>query len=80
MAELYRSFFDAVASTATVLIFSELEWRAAEVRLLIKVLPRFIALTSLDLSRNRLDAEAGKALADALLVNGSLTSVWSPAH
>ena len=46
--ELYRTFFDGIAATATRLVFSGLEWRPTEAKQLALVLPRMTALTELE--------------------------------
>ena len=73
VAELYRRFFDGIASSASRLDFRQLQWRADEARQLAAVLPRFTALTALDVSGNKLGAEGGQAIAEGVRISGSLT-------
>jgi len=73
--QLYRSFFDGAAATATHLTFAGLEWGVAEVELLLPVLSRFTALTVLDLSQNKLEAAGGASVARYLTSNTRLQSL-----
>ena len=73
---LYRRFFEGITSAATHLDMSGLRWGEVEARQLVGVLPRFEALTSLDLSKNKLGAKGAQPLAEALKSGSSaLTSL-----
>ena len=52
--QLYRSFFEGATHFARRLDFSGLEWGDREAQQLVKVLPSFVKLTGLDLSKNHL--------------------------
>ena len=68
--KLYRTFFEFVAGHAKDLHFVDLGWGEAEARQLAAVLPRFAALTSLDVSDNEELGEQGvTAICDALQSN-----------
>ena len=71
--QLYRTFFDGVTLAATELNMQGLGWTVTEVQQLITVLPCFTALTSLDLSNNKLGEEGGVAVAGGVL--RAMTSV-----
>ena len=73
--QLYRTFFDGVTLAATQLNMQGLGWTRTQVKQLVAVLPCFTTLTWLDLSNNELGAEGAKAVAPAIAVNASLTSV-----
>ena len=72
VAELYRTFFEGVARTATGLELRELGWGAPEAVQLCEALPHFAVLTSLDLSENKLDAKAVIALVGYLRESATL--------
>ena len=48
VAELYRSYFEGVTSTATSLVFAELKWSDSEVEELALLLPRFVSVTKIE--------------------------------
>jgi len=73
--KLYRSFFDGASRFAQRLTFSGLQWGDAEARQLANVLSHFGALTTLDLSKNRVGAEGGKMIAAYVKVNAVLTNL-----
>ena len=73
VAALYAAFFAKVTSVRS-LVFRGLGWEAPEGIELAAALPRFDALTSLDLSQNNLGPNGAKALAPAL-VSGALTNL-----
>ena len=62
VSEVYRSFFESVVCHANTLCFASLGWGVAEATALAAALPRFRALTSLDVSHNALGADGGSAL------------------
>ena len=66
VAALYAAFFAKVTSVRS-LDFRGLGWEDAEAIALAAVLPRFGALTSLDVSENRLGQTAAKALAPGII-------------
>ena len=66
VAALYAAFFAKVTSVRS-LDFRGLGWEDAEANALAAVLPRFGALTSLDVSQNRLGQTAAKALAPGII-------------
>lgn len=68
---IYSSFFDGAVPAAEQLHFSDVSWGDAaaagsKMRRLASVLPRFTALTALDLSKNSLGSEGGALLGDEL--------------
>ena len=75
VVELYRSYFEGVASTATQLIFGKLGWGDLEALQLAHVLPRYGRVTSLDLSENQIGASGASDLANILGVMASLTKI-----
>ena len=68
VADLYATFFGKVTNVGE-LEFQGLEWGAADVVELCEVLPRFVALRTLDLSRNNIGPEGASSLGEALKVN-----------
>merc|ERR1712113_747621 len=72
---LYRAFFEGTTAVATILTFKQLSWGAQEIGMLILVLPHFKALRSLDLSENKLNAQAATGIAGYLRASASLTSL-----
>ena len=70
--KLYRDYFEGVASTATILNFSNLKWGDVEVAMLALVLPRYVSLASLDLSGNRVGTDGAQRLSEALKTNSTL--------
>mmetsp|Transcript_8205 Transcript_8205/g.27080 ORF Transcript_8205/g.27080 Transcript_8205/m.27080 type:complete len:243 (-) Transcript_8205:187-915(-) len=76
---LYRNFFEGVVGAATALNFEGLSWGSyhnTEAKALAAVLPHFVVLERLNLSRNALSAEgAYLAVADYLRGSKSLTSL-----
>jgi hypothetical protein len=74
VADLYAAFFGKVTNVDT-LVFEGLEWGVADVVELCEVLPRFVALRTLDLSENKIGPEGASALGEALKVNRVVTSV-----
>lgn len=75
VAQLYETFFDAVAPHQTQLMLNGLSWGPEEVAKLAAALPRFERLVELDVSFNEVGPGGGKALAAALRVNTSLTEL-----
>ena len=73
--KLYRTFFDGAARFATRLNFQQLAWGDEEVQQLVGVLPRFAALTALDLSRNKLGAAGAKEIAKYVKGSAVLTTL-----
>jgi hypothetical protein len=65
VADLYADFFGKV-TTVDALEFQGLEWGDADVVELCEVLPRFAALRTLDLSKNKIGPEGAKVIAEAL--------------
>ena len=74
VADLYATFFGKVTNV-DALVFQGLEWGDADVVELCEVLPRFAALRTLDLSRNKIGPEGASALGEALKVNAVLTEL-----
>ena len=74
VAELYRSYFEGISSTATHLDFAGLRWADPEVTQLAAVLPRFTSAARLDLAENLVGPDGAAALAPAL-ADSLLTSV-----
>merc|ERR1719399_2405174 len=72
---LYRTFFDGAIESATRLDFSGLKWGAVEIQQLCAVLPRFVSLRELDLSKNNAGQEGAKALSKWLETNASLQAL-----
>jgi hypothetical protein len=72
VADLYATFFGKVTNV-DALVFQGLEWGDADVVELCEVLPRFAAVRTLDLSRNKIGPEGTSALGEALKVNAVLT-------
>ena len=66
VAQLYKSFFDAVTPKQETLMLSHVGWGEPEVLQLAEALPHFLSLISIDLSDNGLDDAAIGALAEAL--------------
>ena len=77
VADLYRSYFEGVTSTADQLTFSSLQWGDAEAVALAAVLPEHIHLNSLDLSRNMVGPVGAAALSSFVTVSASLTKIES---
>jgi hypothetical protein len=75
VAELYRDFFGSVASTVPRLDFSGLQWTDEEAAGLGRLLPRYSALTSVDLSENCVGAAGAAAIASVLRSSTSVTQV-----
>ena len=73
--KLYRDYFEGVASTATMLNFSALEWGDVEVAMLALVLPHYASLASLDLSWNRVGSDGAQRLSEALKTNSALQTL-----
>ena len=74
VADLYRRFFETVTAAATSLTFRGLAWTDGEAEQLAQALPRFTALTMLDLSHNKLGSVG--AIMEALQSGtGALTSL-----
>jgi len=73
--QLYRSFFDGATRSATRLDFNGLAWGDEEARRLIAVLPRFVALVSLDVSSNELGVAGAGLLAVYVQESAVLTSI-----
>ncbi|KOO22263.1 hypothetical protein Ctob_003994 [Chrysochromulina tobinii] len=74
VADLYATFFGKVTNVGE-LKFEGLEWGDADVVELCEVLPRFAALRTLDLSRNKIGPEGASALGEALKVNAVVTTL-----
>ena len=74
VADLYATFFGKVTNVYA-LVFQGLEWGDADVVELCEVLPRFAALRTLDLSRNKIGPEGASALGEALKVNAVVTTL-----
>ena len=75
VSELYGAFFESITQVIA-LNFRGLNWGPADGVELGKVLPRFLALQTLDLGRNDLGPTGGTAIAEYLKSGvGSLTSV-----
>jgi Ran GTPase-activating protein (RanGAP) involved in mRNA processing and transport len=72
VADLYATFFGKVTNVGE-LKFQGLEWGDADVVELCEVLPRFAALRTLDLSRNKIGPAGASALGEVLKVNAVLT-------
>ena len=73
VAEIYRRFFVGVTTTTRHLDFSELNWGVTEAIELITCLPRFVALTDLDIRGNdAIVGDAAQRLAAAVLSHASL--------
>ena len=75
VAELYRDFFGSVASTVPRLDFSGLQWTDEEAVGLGSLLPRYSALTSVDLSKNRVGGAGAAAIVSVLRGSTSLKQV-----
>ena len=73
VADLYATFFGKVTNVYA-LVFQGLEWGDADVVELCEVLPRFVAVRTLDLSRNKIGPEGASALGEALKVNAVMKS------
>ena len=71
VAMLYAAFFEQITKF-DALVFQGLKWVEADVVQLCEVLPRFVALRSLDLSKNMIGPEGVKALALCIAVNSSI--------
>jgi len=74
VADLYATFFGKVTNV-DALVFQGLEWGDADVVELCEVLPRFAAVRTLDLSRNKIGPEGASALGEALKVNAVVTEL-----
>ena len=72
---LYKDYFEGVASTATVLTFSNLQWGDAEAATLSLVLLRYVRLGSLDLSMNDIGSDGAQCLSKALKSHPTLQSL-----
>ena len=72
---LYRDYFEGVASTATVLNFSRLQWGDEEVATLVSVLPRYVSLNSLNMSENCIGSDGAQRLSEALKSHPTLQSL-----
>ena len=75
VSRVYRGFFEDVATTVERLDFPTLSWGLSEAKSLAQTLPRFLQLSSLDVSHNDLGAEGGVALAPALTACTRLRSL-----
>jgi hypothetical protein len=75
VADLYATFFGKVTNV-DALVFKGLEWGDADVVELCEVLPRFAAVRTLDLSRNKIGPEGASALGEALKFNAVVTKLW----
>ena len=71
-AALYAAFFDEVVR-ATELNFRAVGWTGAEAAALCEALPRFRALTSLDVSENELGDEGVGAVCQTLQTAAELS-------
>ena len=69
---LYREYFEGVASTATILNFSKLQWGGAEAATLASVLPHYLSLRTLDMSQNGIGSDGAQRLSEALKTNSTL--------
>ena len=74
VAQLYAAFFGEIVKVES-LHFRRVEWGDAEAIEMAAVLPRFPALTALDVGENKIGYEGAKAIGESLRANGSLTSV-----
>ena len=63
VADLYRSFFEAVTADARELDLSGLGWGDGEAAALAAALPSFAAVTSLSVASNAIGAEGAQRLA-----------------
>ena len=70
--KLYRDYFEGVASTATILNFSALEWGGVEAAMLASVLPRYVSLARLDISWNHVGSDGAQRLSEVLKTNSTL--------
>ena len=66
VADLYESFFNDVAGSCTMLLFTDLHWTDKEIRDLAGSLRLFEKLEMLNLMNNEIGDEGAVALADAL--------------
>ena len=69
---LYREYFEGVASTATILNFSQLKWGDAEAATLASVLPHYVSLRTLEMSQNRIGSDGAQRLSEVLKTNSTL--------
>ena len=69
---LYREYFEGVASTATILNFSQLKWGYAEAATLASVLPHYVSLRTLEMSQNRIGSDGAQRLSEVLKTNSTL--------
>ena len=74
MAQIYAAFFGEIVKVES-LHFREVGWGNKEAIEMAEVLPRFPALTSLDVGQNQIGPEGARAIGESLRVNGSLTSL-----
>ena len=73
VAELYRTFFNAVAPVQQICDFSHFGWGSREGALLAEALPCFVRLTNLNVSNNRgISGEGAQQLAAAVLGSKTL--------
>ena len=73
---LYRSYFEGVTTTATTLAFAELQWEDSDAEELAPLLPQYVRVTSLDVSKNRFGARGASALASNIGAMAELTKIW----
>jgi len=72
---LYEHFFASVAPTVGTLELSGLNWVDADAYQMARVLPRFEALASVDISANSISGSGGKAIIEALLSRTECTLI-----
>jgi hypothetical protein len=75
VADIYDTFFGKVTNV-DALAFGGLQWGDDDVVELCKVLPRFAAVRTLDLSNNKIGPEGASALGEALKVNAVVTTLF----
>jgi hypothetical protein len=75
VVDKYYAFFGKVTNV-DALAFGGLEWGDDDVVELCKVLPRFAAVRTLDLSNNKIGPEGASALGEALKVNAVVTTLF----
>ena len=76
VAQLYETFFDAVAPSQTKLTLDGMSWGDAEVAVVAAALPRLKNVVELDLIGSRIGEEGARALAEALHRHSSLRTLY----
>jgi len=74
VAQIYAAFFGEIVKVES-LHFQNVEWGDEEAIEMAEVLPRFPALTSLDVGKNKIGPLGARAIGESFRANGSLTEV-----